>query len=280
MADSVALVRHALDLGITLVDTAEAYGTEALVGEALQSSERAAIVLSTKKSITKQDRLITAADLARGLEASLRQLRTDYIDIYHLHAVRADQYSYVVTELVPAMRKLRDQGKIRFLGITEAFHTDPGHLMLARAVQDECWDVVMAGFNILNQSARDRVFAETSRRGIGVLCMFAVRTALSQPEKLRQTVATLVREGAIDPGMVDEADPLGFVRQSEDNPSVPEAGYRFCRAEPGIHVVLSGTGNPRHLEQNVTAILRPPLSTRIHQRLVTMFARVDTVSGD
>jgi L-galactose dehydrogenase len=165
------------------------------------------------------------------------------------------------------------------VGITKAFHSDPGHVMLAQAVHDACWDVVMAGFNTLELSARDRVFAETSRRGIGVLCMFAVRTALSQPEKLREVVAALVQEGVVDPGIVDEEDPLGFARQSEDSPSLPEAGYRFYRAEPGIHV-LSGTGNPRHREQNVSAILRPPLSTSIHRRLATMFARVDTMSGD
>jgi len=280
VAHSVALVRRALERGITLVDTAEAYDTEALVGEALRSSERTAVVLSTKKSLTAQGRLITAADLTRGLEASLSRLRMDYIDMYHVHSVRADQYEYAVAELVPAMRKLRDEGKIRFLGITEAFLIDPGHAMMARAVHDDCWDVVMVGFNILNQSARDRVLAETSKRGIGVLCMFAVREALSRPEKLRETVASLVQQGVIDPERVDVEDPLGFLRQGEDSMSLMDAGYRFCRAEPGIHVVLSGTGNLQHLEQNVNSILRPPLSTSNHQRLVRLFAQVDTVSGE
>ena len=53
--------------------------------------------------------------------------------------------------------------------------------MMARAVRDARWDVVMVGFNILNQSARDRVFVETRRSEIGVLCMYAVRGALSRP---------------------------------------------------------------------------------------------------
>jgi aryl-alcohol dehydrogenase-like predicted oxidoreductase len=151
--------------------------------------------------------------------------------------------------------------------------------MMSRAVRDDYWDVVMAGFNILNQSARDRVLVETRRRNIGVLCMFAVRDALSRPEKLRETVAALVEEELIDAHALDPHDPLGFIGQEDDVASVPEAAYRFCRAEPGIHVVLSGTGNPQHLEENVAALLRPALAPTVHRRLVDVFARVDTVSG-
>ena len=61
--------------------------------------------------------------------------------------------------------------------------------------------------------------------------------------------------------------------------SLPDAAYRFCRAEPGIHVVLSGTGNQQHLEANVASILRPPLPDDVRARLIELFARVDSVSG-
>jgi hypothetical protein len=116
--------------------------------------------------------------------------------------------------------------------------------------------------------------------------MFAVRQALSQPTKLQETVAELIQQGAIEETLIpDKSNPLGFLT-SEDKlqgesgaHSLPEAAYRFCRAEPGIHVVLSGTGNVRHLEENVASIMRPPLSSKDHERLVRMFAGVDTVSG-
>ncbi len=278
-AESAAMVRRALELGVNLVDTAEAYGTETFVGEALRGVRREDVILSTKKSVSDHDRPITAAELIRGLEGSLTRLQTDHVDIYHLHGVRADQYDYAVAELVPAMLALPDQGKIRFLGITEAFGADPGHVMLSRAVRDEWWEVVMVGYNILNQSARKRVLAETAHHGIGVLCMFAVRDALSRPEKLRQTVAELAQQGLIDADGLDLQDPLRFVTVEGGADSLPEAAYRFCRAEPGIDVVLSGTGNLRHLEQNVAAILEPPLPPAVHRRLVDLFARVDTVSG-
>ncbi len=275
--ESAAIVRRALALGVTFVDTAEAYGTEAIIGGALSAARREDVVLSTKKSLRVDGRLITAAELSSGLDTSLTRLRTDYVDIYHLHGVRADQYNHAVTELVPAMYKLREAGKIRFLGITEAFAADPGHQMLSRAVRDDCWDVMMVGFNMLNQSARERVLAETRRRGTGVLCMFAVRDALSRPDKLRETIGELLGHGLIDRDAVDADNPFGFVRSAAE--SLPDAAYRFCRAEPGIHVVLSGTGSVEHLEANVASILRPPLPDNVRARLVELFARVDTVSG-
>jgi aryl-alcohol dehydrogenase-like predicted oxidoreductase len=276
-AESVAIVRRAIELGVSLIDTAEAYGTEELVGAALRGQRREEIVLSTKKSVVVDRQPIGAAKLVAGLEASLRRLGTDYVDIYHLHAVRAEHYDRMVGELVPAVLRLREQGKIRFLGITEAFGADTAHQMMSRAVRDPHWDVIMVGFNILNQSARARVLAEARRQQIGVLCMFAVRDALGSFEKARAAVADLVRAGLVGADGLDLEDPLGFVRPAAT--SLPDAAYRFCRAEPGIDVVLSGTGNLRHLEQNVESILRPPLPEPIRQRLVEMFARVDSVSG-
>ena len=276
---SMAIVRRALDLGVNFIDTAEAYGTEEIIGDALQGIKRSDVVLSTKKSLTKEGRLITAAELVQGLEASLLRLRTDFVDVYHLHGVQPDQYDHAASELAPAMAKLRDQGKIRFLGITEAFVSDTGHAMMKQAVQDDCWDVVMVGFNILNQSARERVFGETRRRNTGVLCMFAVRDALSRPEKLQQTIIELARQGLIDGDAIDMQDPLGFLAKVDGFASLPDAAYRFCRAEPGIHVVLSGTGNVQHLEQNAVSILRHPLPADTRQKLIDLFARVDTVSG-
>ena len=67
--------------------------------------------------------------------------------------------------------KLRQEGKFRFLGITEAFIPDPRHVMLRSALDDDWWDVVMVGFNMLNQMARTEVFpktpySQTKTRGI------------------------------------------------------------------------------------------------------------------
>jgi len=231
-----------------------------------------------KRPSNTTGRLIGGDELIAGLEASLKRLQTDYLDIYHLHGVRNEDYDYAVSELVPALQKLRDQGKIRFLGITEAFGFDTRHTMLSRAVQSDLWDVVMVGFNILNQSARQLVLKETQARQIGVLCMFAVRDALNSPENLRKVIDALLASGELSPEIIDVNDPLGFVLEAAQ--SIPDAAYRFCRAEPGIDVVLSGTGRVAHLQQNIESIMRPPLPAEVHAKLVEIFGKIDSVSGN
>jgi L-galactose dehydrogenase len=276
-AESVAVVRAAVEAGVNLVDTSEAYRTEDIVGQAIRGFDRDKLVLSTKKQVRGQ---ITADDVRRSAEDSLRRLGTDYIDIYHLHAVELAQYDYLHPEVVPALLRLRDEGKIRFLGITERFGADTGHAMLQRALQDAVWDVMMVGFNILNQSARERVFPYTREKGIGVLIMFAVRRALSSPERLRAVVGELIERGELDPGEVDRQDPLGFLVHEGGATSIPDAAYRFARYEPGTDVILSGTGNLAHLQANLASFERPPLPEEDRQRLERIFRGVDSVAGN
>jgi aryl-alcohol dehydrogenase-like predicted oxidoreductase len=180
---------------------------------------------------------------------------------------------------VPALLALRDAGKIRFLGITELFEVDPRHAMLTRAVQDDCWDVIMVGFNILNQSARQGILDVAGRKGLGVLNMFAVRRAFSRPERLKEIVADLVARSMVDPDVLDPTDPLGFLVRGGGASSVPEAAYRFCRWEPGLDVVLSGTGNVEHLRENARSLTMPDLPAEDRARLQAVFARVDDVTG-
>jgi aryl-alcohol dehydrogenase-like predicted oxidoreductase len=137
--------------------------------------------------------------------------------------------------------------------------------------------VVMVGFSLLNPSARQRVFTVTREKDVGTLIMFAVREALSRPDELKKVVAELAARGEIDAGAVDAADPLGFLG---DGRAVVEAAYRFCRHEPGAHVVLTGTGDPAHLQANAAAIQAPPLPPEALARLDAIFGRVDSVSGN
>jgi len=278
--ESIAVVRQAVDLGITLVDTAEMYGTEAIVGKALEAVPRDQVVISTKKLPPSPDQPDPVGELRQGLEQSLQRLRTDYVDIYHLHGVRPDHYRYAYNVLAPVLLRMREEGKIRAVGITEAFIFDPGHRTLQQALEADCWDVMMVGFNLLNQSARSRVCKKTLAKNIGVLDMFAVRRALSQPAHLGALLAQLAQKGQIDPGAYEAKDPLGFLTQAGKAATIPEAAYRYCRHEPGIHTVLSGTGNVEHLKENVTSLLKPPLAATDLQRLAAIFGRVDSASGD
>jgi len=191
--ESIAIVRQALDAGVNFIDTAESYKTEAIIGEALSQVDRSQIVISTKKTCKPEE--ITSQNVRESLEASLIRLKTDYIDIYNLHGLYPQDYDFVYNEIVPTFQDLQQEGKIRFIGVTEMFNADKEHEMFQKSFQDTrqaacIWDVIMVGFNILHQSARETVLAHAIEQNIGVQVMFAVRRALSQPDKLREAIQT------------------------------------------------------------------------------------------
>lgn len=277
--DAARVVRRALELGINIIDTAEGYGTEPAVAAGIAGVPRDELVLCTKKGTGRRDGLITGDELIAGCEASLARLGVECIDVYQLHGVTIDRYDHCTAELVPAMLRLRQEGKIRYLGITEQFNGDRDHTMLRRALADDCWDTMMVGYNLLNPSAARTVLPECARRGIGTLCMFAVRRALSRPERLVEVVGELVAAGHLAADGLDAADPLGFLREPGVAGSVTEAAYRYCRHTPGMDVVLTGTGDVAHLEENVASLLGPPLPEAVLARLERLFGGVDCVTG-
>jgi aryl-alcohol dehydrogenase-like predicted oxidoreductase len=277
---AIALLKQGLDLGINFLDTAQTYGTESVVGRAIAGLQRDQLVISTKKTLPSEDDPDPETQVSKGLEQSLKFLGTDYIDIYHLHGVEPKDYGFVKKRLLPVMSRLKEEGKIRFIGVTEGFVPDPSHHMLQSSLDEDVWDVVMVGFSMLNPSARKTILPLTMENGVGVLNMFAVRRALSQPQRLQQLCAELIASKTISTDGIDPSDPLGFVLQMSDAASFPEAAYRFCRHEPGIHVVLTGTGNPEHLRENVTAILKPPLPQPVLRKLDDLFGRLDSLTGN
>jgi aryl-alcohol dehydrogenase-like predicted oxidoreductase len=270
------MVRRAIDLGITFIDTARAYGTEEAVGMGVKG-RRDEVVISSKAGVGRGDQLMGAADMARYVDDCLKKLDTDRVDIFHLHGVTPGQYAHARDVMVPELKRARAAGKIRFLAISEQFGGDTGHVMLRECLADDLFDVVMVGFNLLNPSARQRVFPDTREKDVGTLIMFAVREALSHSDELRKVVGELIARGEVDGATVDAADPLGFLGDAR---AVVEAAYRFCRHEPGAHVVLTGTGDPEHLKANVAAIRAPPLAPEALARLDAIFERVDSVSGN
>jgi L-galactose dehydrogenase len=277
---AIALVRQAIDLGLNFLDTAQSYGTEPIVGKAIAGIPRDRLVISTKKTLPSPDDSNPEEEVRKGLEQSLKLLGTDYIDVYHLHGVEPKDHDFATERLMPAMRQLREEGKIRFIGVTEGFVPDPSHQMLQQGLKEDLWDVVMIGFNLLNPSARRTLFPTTRRQAVGVLNMFAVRRALSQPDRLKGIVGELIRNRVIPPESVNVGDPLDFVLRESGAATLPEVAYRFCRHEPGVDVVLTGTGNPEHLRANIDSILKPPLPKSIVQKLDELFGNVDYLTGN
>ena len=279
-AESVALVREALDLGVNIIDTAEVYGTEEIVGKAVAAGPRNAVVISTKARIRKGEGWISAKELTAALDGSLKRLGTDYVDIYHLHAVAPRAYDYVVVELLPELQRQKAAGKIRHIGITDSPPHDPAQEAMLRVVADDRWEVAMFGFHMLNQNARRNVFPAAQQRGLGTLLMFVVRNIFSAPGLLPRTVQELVAAGHLPKWLAEKEEPLDFLIHEDGASSLTDAAYRFARHEPGAHVVLFGTGDRGHLRSNIASILKPPLPRADVERLYELFGHLEGVGLD
>lgn len=273
------IVKHALDLGINFIDTARAYRTEVAVGHAIKG-RRDQVVVSTKSLVGRGNELLSGEDIVSSLDKSLENLQTDFIDIFNLHGVTAEQYPHCIDEILPALVKQQEAGKIRYLGITETFIVDPSHKMLQLALNDDYFDVVMVGFNLLNPSARLSVFPLTIKNNVATQIMFAVRRALSQPDALLEVIEKLIAAGDIEESLIDMNSPLGFLEKNSEVRSIVQAAYRFCRYEPGATVVLTGTGSEDHLRDNVESILAEPLPADLTAELSNLFGKVDSISGN
>jgi L-galactose dehydrogenase len=181
---------------------------------------------------------------------------------------------------VPALTRLRDQGKVRYLGISERFSTEPRHDMLELALRDGYFDVIMVGLNLVNHTAVRNVLPSAEKNDIGVQCMYAVRGKLATPEAARDLVAEAVAAGEVDPSTVELDDPLGFLVRTGAARSVVDACYRFARHTRGVDTVLTGTGSIDHLLDNIRSINSAPLDADTIERLNHAFSRVESVTGE
>ena len=276
VSDSVKLVRIALDLGVNFLDTAQSYGTERIVGEAIKTVPRDQVVISTKHTAEN----VSAERISSAIDDALRELNTEYIDIFHLHGVHPRQYDHALSELAPALLRARDAGKIRFLGITETSPNDHSQTMLQQAIRDDCWDVVMLGFNMMHQVARSSVLPKTLSLRIGTLMMFVVRNIFSVQGRLKEALRDLSKDGQVPAWLGESDDPLSFLVHEGGADSVIDAAYRFARHEPGADVVLFGTSRTEHLKANISSILKPALPLEDRAKLAELFGHLRGVGLD
>jgi len=281
---AAGIAKKAYESGVRFFDTATAYGTETAVGKGLEGFARESYVISTKFPLFNDDWRNGCKQLfVETLEASLRALKTDYIDIYNLHGVLPTDYVDARDILYPELEKARKAGKIRFPGITERFVTDTSHKMFQTALQDDLFDVIMVGYNILNPSAAKTVFPETIKKNVGVLCMFAVRNALTNPALTKAEIQKILDHGQGAPDLEADERILNFLLESDSDGipiaiSIMDAAYRFCAHKEGIHVVLTGTGNEAHLKDNLKSLESKALPPTILEKLEYLFGTSDCVS--
>lgn len=276
--ECVAIVRTAIDLGVNFLDTAEEYGTEEIVGRAARHYDRDKLVISTKAILRGEN--ATPETVTAKVDDALSRLATDYVDVFHFHAVRPDAYEHARDVLAPALIRAKEAGKVRHIGITETGPNDPRQTMLSKATREAPWEVVMLAYSLLNQNARKTIFPVTQERGIGTLLMFVVRNIFSRPENRRLTFDRLVAEGTLPPSFAATEDPLDFLVREGGADSITDAAYRFARHAQGADVILFGTGNQDHVRQNIDSILRPPLDPAFVDRLHDMFGHLEGVGLD
>lgn len=163
LAAAVAVLRHALDRGITFFDTANAYrDSEEKIGAAF-SGRRGDIVLATK---TYQREGKGAME---QLERSLRMMRTDYLDLYQLHQIaRREEWEAVTAPggALEAVSRAREAGKIRYLGVTSH-----NLAMALELVRTGLFDTVQVPLNFIEDEAVKEVLPEVRRRQMGFIVM-------------------------------------------------------------------------------------------------------------
>jgi aryl-alcohol dehydrogenase-like predicted oxidoreductase len=284
------LVRQALDHGINFFDTASTYEhSESLLGAALAGVPRDDYHVASKIPAMNGEALVDAVNLRRLVERSLRRLGVRELDLLQLHGIHPASYTQTRDCLIPELRKLQAEGKVRYIGITEASQLDLRHAMLTRALQDDLFDTVMVAYHLSNPSAEDEVFPLAQARDVGVIGMAAARhqvcRGVSARLRLLPRIAASFFQSPPGPGrwrhrlrdgfsIISRSgprQPLPVTRKCGGNPLImPSAAYSFAISHPAVATVLTGTTDRIHLRKNLEAVLAPMLTAEEIQLLRDM----------
>ncbi|MYZ49714.1 aldo/keto reductase [Propylenella binzhouense] len=164
--ESKATIRHAVDRGITLIDTSDAYGNgknETMIGEALKGL-RSKVVLATKFGNLRNPDGSTGVNgrpdyVPKACDASLKRLGTDHIDLYFVHRIDPD---VPIEETVGAMAKLVEAGKIGHIGLSEA-----GVATIRRAHAEHPVAALQTEYSLWTRDVEDEILPACRELGIG-----------------------------------------------------------------------------------------------------------------
>ena len=124
------------------------------------------------------------------------------------------------------------------------------------------------------------MFPATRQKGIGTLIMFAVRSIFADRPRVAREMNALADKGLVEPWLGETDDPLGFLVHEAGAANMIEAAYRFARHEPGVDVVLFGTGDAAHLRSNIASLLQPPLPDADRAKLAALFGHLAGIGLD
>ena len=259
-AESIATIHRALDLGVTLFDTAEAYGpfaNEALLGRAL-GTRRRQVVVATKFGFRIEDGRIAGVDsrpahIREVVDQSLQRLRTDYIDLLYQH--RADP-GVPVEDVAGTMADLVREGKVRFLGLSEV-----GGAYIRRAHAVHPISALQSEYSLWERGLEQDVLPVLRELGIGLVPFSplgrgfltgAARRAEEYPEgDYRRTGEPRLQGANFDRNRQAVAVVADVAGRAGITPSQVALAWLLHQ---GTDIVpIPGTKRQRYLEENVAA---------------------------
>lgn len=249
-AEGIRAVHAALDLGINFFDTAPLYGktrSETVLGQALKSIPRDRYYLSTK--VGRYDTAefdFSASRVTASVDESLNRLGVEHIDVLHCHDIEFVDLNQVIEEALPALRKVQEQGKVRFLSVS-GFPLNIFPSVLDRTELD----VVLSYCHYsLNNTSLSSLLPYLQEKGVGVISAAPLSMGLlteagpppwhPAPECLKSACAEAARG----------CRALGI--------SIADLALRYSLAEEGISTTLVGMGDVETVHRNVAAVGQMP----------------------
>jgi aryl-alcohol dehydrogenase-like predicted oxidoreductase len=291
-ADQERAVARAIDVGVNYFDTAVLYGdgeSEKNLGRVLKKLKPANAIVGTKVRVPPDGFGRIGDAIAASLDGSLARLGLERADIFHLHnpitvagggaALSARQ---VIDDVVPAFERLRQQGKIRFLGISAIGDTAALH----QVIDSGAFDSAQIVYNMLNPSAGEglpknypaqdyaTLFDRTQAAGTGVVGIRVLAGGALSGTAERHPIAGAAPE-PIGSAMSYDADVARACRltplvKEGFADSLTEAATRFALSHPAMGTILVGMATPQQFEDALSAVQKGPLPPAALERLSTL----------
>jgi aryl-alcohol dehydrogenase-like predicted oxidoreductase len=288
-ADQERTIARAIGAGVNYFDTAVQYGdgeSEANLGRVLRKLKPADVVVGTKVRVPPAAFGRIADAVTKSLEGSLARLGLDRVDIFHLHnpiggtaGETALSVRQVLDEVAPTFQRLRQQGKIRFLGITALGDT----AALRQVIDANAFDSAQVVYNMLNPSAGEelpesypaqdygRLFDHSRAAGVGVVAIRVLAGGALSGSAERHPIAGPAPE-PIGSAMrydadVDRARRLLPLVKDGFAATLTEAATRFALSHPAMGTLLVGMATPQQFEDALAAVQKGPLPRAALDRL-------------
>jgi aryl-alcohol dehydrogenase-like predicted oxidoreductase len=288
-AEQERTVARAIAAGVNYFDTAVQYGngeSEKNLGRVLQKLKPANVVVGTKVRLPPSEYGRIADAVTMSLEGSLARLGLDRVDIFHLHNPITEagggstlSVRQVLDDVVPAFERLREQGKIRFLGMTAVGDTEALHQVIDARVFDSAQVV----YNMLNPSAGEdlpanypaqdygRLFDHSGPAGVGIVGIRVLAGGALSGSLERHPIAGPAPEpigSALSyDADVDRARRLRPLVEEGFAASLTEATTRFAMSHPAMGTILVGMATPQQFEDALAAVEKGPLPRAALERL-------------